>query len=162
MEAGLGLKSGQTLNAPEKQEYLQEIAQLMQEQDIRVSDVQHKYGISWPTAREWYNMAAMWIAKQDNGLTRDGERLIHKGQIDRRLAELTRSLDKATDLDAKLKIHDRIIKYLDARARITGLNSEQVNVTTQQIKPLQIIRAEATGTEGAIVPVTVTEPNVAQ
>ena len=158
METKLQFKPGQTLNNDQRQVVLIEIAELMSEQDIRIADVQHKYGVTWPTAREWYNMAAMWIAKQDNGLTRDGERLIHKGQIDRRLAELTTLLDKTHDLDAKLKIHDRITKYLDSRARITGLNSEQVNVTTQQIKPLTIIRAEATVTEGLITPGTVTNP----
>lgn len=156
METKLAFKPGQSLSAEVRQEYLVEIAQDMSEQDLRISDVQHKYGVTWPTAREWYNMAAMWIAKQDNGLTRDGERLIHKGQIDRRLAELTTKLNKTTDLDSQMKIHDRIIKYLDARARITGLNSEQVNVTTQQVKPLQIIRSEASVTEGQIVPPAVT------
>jgi hypothetical protein len=80
------------------------------------------------------------MAKQDNGLTREALRNINRGQIEYQIRRLTKALDSANTVDDELKIHDRLIKYRDSLARITGLNSETVEHNVQ-LTPLQIVRS---------------------
>lgn len=128
--------------------YLLEIRESIEQGYASVTEIANRYGITEVTASSWRRQALQMIAKDDNGYTREGIRNIQVGRIQWMIERLQRQLDTESDTDTRLKIHDRIVKYYDSMARITGLNSEQVNVTTQQLKPLEIVRSNVIDVDG--------------
>lgn len=128
---------------------IQDIADRLIGSNLRPIDVVNDYGVTYNTAYSWLE-SAYTLLEKENKYSREGLRAMHKGQIERRLNELGKTLDSNTlDLEDKLKIHDRYIKYLDARARITGLNTETVEHSLQQA-PLQIIHAEVIDVDNSL------------
>ena len=142
------LKLGKGLSAEERMPYLLEIRESIEQGYASVTEIANRYGITEVTASSWRRQALQMIAKDDNGYTREGIRNIQVGRIQWMIERLQRQLDTESDTDTRLKIHDRIVKYYDSMARITGLNSEQVNVTTQQLKPLEIVRSNVIDVDG--------------
>lgn len=142
IEKTKALKRGEKLTDLERLELIQDIREMLERSDVGVVELKHKYGVAYDTANDWRNQALLLMARQDNGLTRDAMRNIQRGQLDHQIRSLTRTLELTDSLDDKLKIHDRLLKYRDALARITGLNSETVTHDIQ-LKPLQIIRSQA-------------------
>lgn len=88
---------------------------------------------------DWLNSAYI-LLEQESKLSREGLRNIHRGQIEYMTNKLIKQLEMTTDSQEQLAIHDRIIKYMDARARTNGLNSETVD-HTHTLKPLEIRRS---------------------
>ena len=133
------LKAGDKLSMSERLEAIQAIADTCLSKNIRPYDVMGIFGVTRNTAIDWLNSAYVLLEKESK-IGREGLRNIHRGQIEYMTNKLIGELEKATDSQERLAIHDRIIKYMDARARTNGLNSEQVN-HEHTLKPLVITRA---------------------
>lgn len=140
------LKAGGKLDTKDRISLLQDIADSLLSMNVRPIDIINTYGVTHNTAITWIQDAYI-LLERESKYTREGLRAVHKGQIERRLNELNDDLNSGKyDLEDKLKIHDRYIKYLDSRARVTGLNSEVVEHSLQQA-PLQIIHADVIDVE---------------
>lgn len=136
------LSDGDKLSTLERIQIAQSIADELVRRNIRPRDIMDVFGVARTTATAWLQDAYALLDKESK-MTREGMRNIQRGQIEHMLNKLDDELEKAKDLDDKLAIHDRIIKYLDARARTNGLNSEVVQHDVQ-LKPMSIhIPAEA-------------------
>ena len=133
------LKSGRQLKGIERIEVIQAIADKCLGTNVRPKDIMNMFGTSRNTAIDWLAQAHVLLDKESK-ISREGLRNIHRGQIEYMTNKLIGELEKATDSQERLAIHDRIIKYMDARARTNGLNSEQVN-HEHTLKPLVITRA---------------------
>lgn len=140
MPGTLSLKQGQSVATDVKLMYLFELRDMMEQGFTSITKICEAFNISRDTASNWRKQALLLTAKDDNGFTREGIRNIQIGRIQYMIERLQVDLEKTTDVDVKVKLHDRIVKYYDSLARITGLNSEvQINVHTQ-LKPLTIVR----------------------
>ena len=124
-----------------RQERIIELRELMQNDDLSLNAIARHFQVDQSTASNWRKAALVLIAKDDQGFTRDALRHIQVGRINGQLSRLHRDLQVVEDPIERGKIHDRIIKYYDSLARITGLNSETIDHTVQ-LKPLQIVRSE--------------------
>lgn len=129
---------GERYDVVSRTEKIMELRELMQDQDLSLSNIAKHFNVALETASEWRKAAMVVIAKDDQGFSRDGLRHLQVGRINSRLGKLDRDLSTADTLDDRLKVHDRIIKYYDSLARITGLNIENVQHTVS-MKPLNIV-----------------------
>lgn len=150
----LSLKQGQKLPISDKLDYLFELREMLEKGYTTTSAIAEHFGITPPVASAWRKQALQLIQKDDNGYSREGIRNIQIGRIQYMIERLQRDLDAATDVDTKTKLHDRIVKYYDSLARITGLNSEVTLHQHQQVKPLQVVMPHTTPVEGELVPPT--------
>lgn len=156
MIAKAALKPGQTMTVAEKLPYLLELREMMDEGYQSSTKIASRFGISQVTAIQWRKEALVMIAKDDNGWTRDALRNIQIGRLQHKIERLERDLRVTDDVQDSLKVHDRIIKYYDALARITGLNSETVDINVKS-KPLTINMPTEAITEATIVDSKVSE-----
>lgn len=141
MSSKLRLKPGQKLKIPDKIDILLEIRDTLERGYTSTTYLAETYGVTVMTASKWRREALLLVAKDDNGYTREGIRNIQIGRMQYMIERLQKDLDSATDVDTKVKLHDRIVKYYDSLHRITGLNTELQVHQHQQLKPLQIVRA---------------------
>jgi hypothetical protein len=130
------LSEGDKLSTGERIMVAQDIADELLRRNVRPRDIMDVYGVARTTAMAWLSDAYLLLDKESK-MTREGMRNIQRGQVEHMLNKLSIALDKAKDLGDQLAIHDRIIKYMDSRARTHGLNSETVDHTVQ-LKPMSI------------------------
>lgn len=140
------LKSGQKLSSGDRIRVVQDIADQLLSVNVRPGDIAKHYGVGRDTGKDWLEMAYV-LVERESKIGREGLRNIHRGQIEHMTNKLIASLDNNIELADKLAIHDRIIKYMDARARTNGLNSETID-HTHTLKPLEIRRAQTINEHG--------------
>jgi hypothetical protein len=146
--------AGQRFDIVERTELLAELRELMQNDDLTITYIAKHFNINYSTASQWRKAALKLIARDDQGFTRDAIRHIQVGRINGMLSRLQVDLNTVTDPIERGKIHDRIIKYYENLARITGLNSETIDHTISA-KPLNIVMPS---TEGEIVQPSIDVP----
>ena len=146
------LKAGDKLASSDRIRIVQDIADGLLSRNLRPKQIAEAYGVAYNTANDWLQQAYV-ILEKESRVGREGLRAIHRGQIERQLNDLADMLISVESEQDKLAIHDRIVKYLDARARTNGLNSEQVD-HTHTLKPLAIIRNGTDSNNTTAKPIT--------
>jgi hypothetical protein len=154
MSTALKLKPGQSLTNEARTQKVIELRELMANGYMSIDKIATHFNVAYNTASAWRKASLLMIAKDDDGYTRDALRNIQTGRIMYKIEGLETDLKQATDMDTRLKVHDRIVKYYDALARITGLNSETIDHTISA-KPLNIVMPS---TEGEIVQPSIDVP----
>lgn len=143
-------KPSQRYSLEERQALIVEVRELMQRGTISCQKIADNLNIDVHTAWDYRKAAMALIAKDDQGWNRDATRNMQIGRINHLLEGLYAELPLVQDPIERGKLHDRIIKYFDSLHRITGLNTDVVQME-HTVKPLQIVRAQEV-IESTVIP----------
>lgn len=127
----------QSLTTEERLDMLQDLRETIESGYTSLSMIQAKYGVSRPTAVAWRKAALTLIKNDDQGLDRATIKRMQVGRLQVQIESLQADLKSTTDIKERMLIHQRINAYYETLHRITGLNSETLQVE-HQLKPLQI------------------------
>lgn len=131
------LKPSQTLTTEQRLEVLMDIRERIEDGYVSIRQLAAIYGVDKNTAAHWRKAALTLIKNDDQGLDRATIKRMQVGRLQVQIESLQDDLKKTDDIKERMMVHQRINAYYDTLHRITGLNTETLQIE-HQLKPLQI------------------------
>lgn len=142
------MKRGEKLSIEARTQRIYELREMIQKGYTSISAIAEHFNVTLDTASQWRKAALTLIERDNEGFDRRTIKHMQVGRLQVQIESLQDDLKKTTDIKERMMIHQRINAYYDTLHRITGLNTETLQIE-HQLKPLQInmptiIDAEAT------------------